>query len=224
MERYARINNQIDQIFGKQHLKQEDSWWTELSGVTQGQITASCSQTMGLDESFVRLGDSYTHLKSQENAINCYREALRINPGNMMAFNRLLLLPFHLVNEDMEIALNKQRRALNDDQFFETLAVNDTFRQTLIGGYIILSNVVISLPPKKLKLILESIENLDDKYFSKHGTELHDRGLILLDNTSFYWMINRCQESLTGGGNSFPVLIILSREEYRDLKNVLFRA
>lgn len=169
-----------------------------------------------LDESFVKLGDTYLSLKNYESALNCYRDAIRINPLNAEAYNRLMLLPIKLSqsSQNKKITPNKL-----DDATLLQLTMNDVFRQTLVGGYIVFSKEVFALKEKGVNELLKMIQNLQTGYFENHSNSMRDYGVLLLDRTAYTWIINHCN-SEPDDPSEYPVLIIMSRKEYRVYKEL----
>lgn len=172
-----------------------------------------------LDDSFVRLGDTYIHLRNFASAFNCYRDAIRINPNNNVAFNRLLLIPSHLTSGESR-GHSPIPNAL-DEKALALLSLNDVFRQTLIGGFVVLSRQVATLQDRSINALLQLISTLDTRYFQEHANPMRDFGLIVMDRIPYVWMINHCNNSPDNQpSKEFPVLVVMTRKEYRELRSL----
>lgn len=171
-----------------------------------------------LDLSFIKLGDNYVNLNKYEYAMECYREALKINPYNSMAFNRLILLPPHLIGS----LSNKGREKIEyNSETLQTLALYDAFRQTFIGGYIVLSNLVEKLGKHVLFKLLNIVQNLNQSYFDKYSSNLRDYGIISFEKKSYVWMLNSYESIQDLPSKSFPVFIMMGRSEYQSFKKLI---
>ncbi len=206
MEYYKKVNAAIEELFGKNI--QDPS--QDSDSVEPEKTDWNSNFPPHLDESFVRLGDKYISFQNMEYAIECYREALRINPKNTMAFNRLIILPSHLYLPESD----PEKKMIQ-------LAVNDAFRQTWVGGYIVLSKMLNSEKRKDVLTIMDSIQNLPSEYFDKHSGPNRDYGVVYLNGKSYVWMINNYEDLDHPTRYEFPVLILMRRTEYQRLKNML---
>jgi hypothetical protein len=214
MQYSNRFDWVIKEVFGWASSKEfEDSGDLENDNIEDfGQFQ--------MDDHLLRLGDTYIQLRNYRSAMHCFLEAARINPGNAMALNRLVVIPSFFFEKDGH--QNNGQNGAMDETDLETLTMNDVFRQTFIGGPVILSRLVSGLPLQTQKWIFKQIQNLDNAYFESHDSLLRDHGPLLLGDTAFYWMINRCYSSLTKPKHTFPVLIITTHQEHGMLK-ALFR-
>ena len=90
------FNYAIEKLFGQN--KEKSLPYSPVNTDEQtGKIEVySSAKNEKLDSSFVKLGDKYVTLHNYSYAMECYREALKINPHNSMAFNRMILIPPHL--------------------------------------------------------------------------------------------------------------------------------
>ena len=171
-----------------------------------------------LDSSFVILGDKYVTLHNYSYAMECYREALKINPHNSMAFNRMILIPPHLTEH---LSKKYSERKELDSNSLQTLAVYDTFRQTFIGGYIVLSKQVDRMSKDHLFSLLSEIQDLRQDYFDKHTSPLRDHGVLIFKKKSYVWMINSYENIQDAPYKNFPVLILMTRAEYQTFKGLI---
>ncbi len=177
----------------------------------------------GLDTSLVRLGDTYLHLRHYDYAMDCFREAVRINPDNTMAFNRLIVIPSHLLENKPHGQKNLPQINANDKRTLRKLTLNDAFRQTFIGGYVVLSKLVSQLPDCDIKGLFNTIQNLENRYFEKRGGRMRDHGIIKYKTNSFFWVINHCYNSPVVSEEKCPVLLLMTRYEYRKLKSFILK-
>ncbi len=218
MEYYDKFNLMINQIFGDDLSLEPPQPQQRGNTLTANRPTIS-TKVSALDESFVRLGDTYIHLKKYQDALECYREALKINHQNIMAFNRLLVIPSHLTHSK-NTHDSFANSTLSPSQI-ERLAANDLFRQTLIGGYIVLSKSLSQLSQTSLNGIFWAIQNLSSDYFENHGGQSREFGVLSLNNNSYVWMINHCEYDTAEDKEQFPVLLIVTRKEYQSLKKTI---
>jgi|GEM_PF-6090179 len=168
-------------------------------------------ENQSLDSSFVRLGDTYIHLRNYTSAFNCYRDALRINSNNSDAFNRMILIPRHLIDNPSKAELTRTDLI--------NLSLNDTFRQTLIGGFVVLSKTLSLYSEENLEPLFNQVSTLSPAYFEKHSNEQRSFGAFVNPTGSYVWMINHCNNSPDNNPREdFPVLVLLTRSEYQKLR------
>ena len=134
MEYFTRFNSVIKQVFGWNNPSQEE----ENEGDTRfgHRLKKSLRSIPSMDEFLIRLGDIYIKMRKYESAMNCFREAALVNPDNTMALNRLVVIPFHFL-EKKKPSGRSLKINFADKASLMALALNDTFRQTFIGGQII---------------------------------------------------------------------------------------
>lgn len=216
MEYHARLNHVIRDLF----VEEPNLTVAEVPQIVSQPAGWAGKESRPLDQSFLRLGDTYLHLKNHRYAMECYREALRINPGNIMAFNRLILIPDHLFGSQKGWDGDKEgfEEWSEDDKL--TLALNDTFRQTFLGGYILLSKAVSKEPVSGIRTLLSAIQKLGQDYFDTRGGRLRNHGSIVMHDKSYFWMINHCDTS-PNHAHSFALMVLMTREEYGKWRTTL---
>ncbi|MBF0430037.1 MAG: tetratricopeptide repeat protein [Fibrobacteria bacterium] len=223
MEFFERFNATIKKLFGNDGQEIESSFFNHAKSEAPSNVTKGKKKSKSLDESLVRLGDTYLHLKHYDCAMDCFREAVRINPDNTMAYNRLIVIPSYLLESKTGFPQRLPMVNVNDKSQMILLSLNDTFRQTFVGGYVILSRVVSRLSERKLRGVFKIIRNLSGDYFLKHSGRLRDHGVIKHKKSTYVWMINHCYSKPAVSTEKCPVLIIMTRKEFHALKVLLHK-
>jgi len=203
-----RVNNEYHRVFSQAIRDVFGVGTPKMSG------TFMKKENLNLDGSFIELGDTYIHLKKYQEAMNCYHEAFRINPGNFMAFSRLVLFHSHFIYSGVDDE-NGNENKLN------LQVSNDIFRQTFIGGYVLLSRQLNGMLQNGVNTLLTIIQNLDTDYFETQGGSMRDYGFIECDGKIFSWMINHIDSIVDKKVLSIPVLIVMSKEEYACLHTLI---
>ncbi len=77
--------------------------------------------------------------------------------------------------------------------------LNDAFRTSFIGGQIMLTSGVTSLPPKMTAAVLASVKSFKDFTKGNDPNSEHDFGSITIENEKFFWKIDYYDISLEFG-------------------------
>lgn len=100
-------------------------------------------------------------------------------------------------------------------------ALNDTFRKSFVGGGVVVTRQVASLPLDKQRVLLERVRQFDqfDADHDPHGE--HDFGCVELDGEKFFFKIDYYDSSLSMGSEdpSDPkitqrIMTIMRADEY----------
>ena len=99
--------------------------------------------------------------------------------------------------------------------------LNDAFRTSFIGGQIMLTNGVTSLPPRTSASVLEDVKTFHTFTKDNDPNAEHDFGSITIDDAKFFWKIDYYDASFEFGSPdpSDPaitsrVLTIMCADEY----------
>ena len=99
--------------------------------------------------------------------------------------------------------------------------LNDAFRTSFIGGRIMLTNGVTSLPPRISVAVLQGVKTFQTFTKDNDPNAEHDFGSIIIDGAKFFWKIDYYDASSQFGSPdpSDPaitsrVLTIMCADEY----------
>lgn len=99
--------------------------------------------------------------------------------------------------------------------------LNDAFRTSFIGGQIMLTSGVTSLPPKMTAAVLASVKSFKDFTKGNDPNSEHDFGSITIENEKFFWKIDYYDQTLQLGSDNPAdptvterVLTVMLAEEY----------
>jgi len=99
--------------------------------------------------------------------------------------------------------------------------LNDAFRRTLIGGPVLLTTGIRSLPNETIKAVLHQVRHYSDFTPDNDPYQEHDFGSFNIENYRIFWKIDYYDLTLTYG-SEYPedptqttrVLTIMLAEEY----------
>ena len=99
--------------------------------------------------------------------------------------------------------------------------LNDAFRTSFIGGQIMLTNGVASLPPRTSASVLEGVKTFHTFTKDNDPNAEHDFGSMSIDGAKFFWKIDYYDASLQFGAPdprdpaiTSRVLTIMCADEY----------
>lgn len=99
--------------------------------------------------------------------------------------------------------------------------LNDAFRTSFIGGQIILTSGVTSLPPRISASVLECVKTFHTFTKDNDPNAEHDFGSITIENKKFFWKIDYYDSTLEFGSPNpadpsvtTRVLTIMRTDEY----------
>lgn len=102
-----------------------------------------------------------------------------------------------------------------------TRGLNDQFRQTFIGGRILLTQGVSALPTEKTEELLSAVKAFDEFTEDSDPYGEHDFGSIEMHGTKFFWKIDYYDPTLRYGSEdpadpavTVRVLTVMLAEEY----------
>ena len=100
-------------------------------------------------------------------------------------------------------------------------SLNDTFRQTFVGGNVMMTDGVNNLPPSSLAELLSKVRTFESFGSGNDPHGEHDFGSIDVNDEKFFWKIDYYDKSLEFGSPdpSAPavttrVLTIMRADEY----------
>lgn len=98
---------------------------------------------------------------------------------------------------------------------------NDVFRQTFLGGRVMLTAGVNALPPETKASVIVKVQNFATFTADNDPHGQHDFGSFDHDGNKFFWKIDCYNKSMDGGSEDFAdptkttrVLTIMLAEEY----------
>lgn len=99
--------------------------------------------------------------------------------------------------------------------------LNDQFRQTLVGGRVLLTQGVSALPTEKTEELLSAVKAFDEFTEDNDPYGEHGFGCIEMHGTKFFWKIDYYDPTLRSGSEdaanpsvTVRVLTVMLSEEY----------